>query len=113
MSTAMLSAIEIRISARAAGRLFPPGRHDKPRDPGTVARYVRDGLAVRGRVVRLEGGRNTDGGWWTTAEAVARFLAELTAAWGDATPTRARAAGDAVDEFKRLRQSRRATRKAR
>jgi hypothetical protein len=60
--------------------LFPPGRHGLPRLPATVARYIQRGIEVEGQVIRLEGGADTAGSWWTTAEAVERFLARLTAA---------------------------------
>lgn len=112
MTATLPAPAETPLSARAAGPLFPIGRNGKPRDPTTVARYIRDGIDVRGRVVRLEGGRSTDGSWWTTAAAVSRFLAALTAAWGDATPSQSGAASDAVQEFERLRAASRKRRKA-
>jgi hypothetical protein len=68
--------------------------------PETVGRWVRDGLVVNGRRVRLEAVKL--GRWRTSEAALARFAAALTAAEGGATEpvtrTRPPAPGDVGDE---------------
>jgi hypothetical protein len=96
---------EPKLRASQAAHLFPPGRMGKPRLPETIARYVRDGIDVGGVTVRLEGGADTAGSWWTTAAAVERFLGRLTAARmgaGAALPARP---SRASAEFQRLRNA--------
>jgi hypothetical protein len=71
---------ETKILISKAARLFPAGRFGKPRHTWTIARYIRVGIAIDGDVIKLEGGADTGGSWWTTAEAFERFFRRLTAA---------------------------------
>jgi hypothetical protein len=65
---------ESLISLAQAARLFPPNRQGKPVHVTTLQRWVLDGI----RGVHLEAAR-AGGRWVTSREAVARFLAALTA----------------------------------
>jgi hypothetical protein len=64
-----------RLPVGQLAHLFPRGRMGRPRHPETIGDYVRRGY----RGIYLEGGALTDGGWWSTAAAVDRFLAAVTA----------------------------------
>ncbi|MDX6341814.1 MAG: hypothetical protein QOH87_1952, partial [Trebonia sp.] len=81
---------------------WPAGWLGRPCHPDTLADYVRRGL----RGIYLEGGHSGNAGWWSTAAAVDRFLAALTArAMGCDVPPAAptdleRQAAKATAEFK-------------
>src|SRR5262245_57437550 len=77
---ALLDQPETRISLAAAARTVPPLRTDRPVHPSTVLRWVLRGCRLPdGTRLRLEAVR-TPGGWYTTHEALDRFLAALTEA---------------------------------
>jgi hypothetical protein len=66
------------LSMAQAARLFPPNRGNRPVHPSTVSRWIVNGVLLRdGQRARLEGVVRPSG-WFTSAEAVQRFLAVLT-----------------------------------
>jgi hypothetical protein len=81
---------ETLISLAQAARLFPPTRQDKAVHVSTILRWILRG--VRG--VRLEAAR-AGGRWITSREAVARFVAALTASHSSQPGTDARPIGAA------------------
>jgi hypothetical protein len=103
-----------RLPVGQLAHLFPRGRMGRPRHPETIGDYVRRGY----RGIHLEGGALTDGGWWSTAAAVDRFLAAVTARAlaGDVpapTPTDdERRAAAAVERMRRRREEVKAERRS-
>jgi hypothetical protein len=86
-------AAETPLTLAAAARRLPPVRRAKPVHPATVLRWVLRGLlAPDGRRVRLAA-RRVGGSWCTTAEAVERFLAALSALPGPAAAPTPRTPG--------------------
>ena len=70
------------LSLSAAGRLFPGHRANGTVDPSTVFRWLTKGTrSPGGQTVKLEAVR-VGGRWLTSRGAVARFVADLTAATG-------------------------------
>jgi hypothetical protein len=78
---------ERAISLRAATKFYPTGRGGRPTHETTVQRHIKEGVKLpSGEVVRLEGAR-CGYRWFTSAEAIGRFMARLTAgSLGDAAP---------------------------
>jgi hypothetical protein len=113
----MFAEHEKKLRVSQVGHLFPVGRHGKNRRPETIARYIARGIEIAGQVIRLEGGVDTDGRrWWTTAEAVERFLQRLTAAKiGEMAPLPAppsrQPISKAAAEFQRMRDRARPNRR--
>lgn len=64
---------EDRLSASQAAALFPPLRGRRTHGT-TVVRWITRGKSG----VRLEGFRGAGKSWWTSRQAVTRFLAALT-----------------------------------
>jgi len=64
------------ITLSQASKLYPAST-----STATILRHITRGVKVRGETVRLEGSR-LGGRWITTADAVARFQASLTARAG-------------------------------
>jgi hypothetical protein len=93
----------------AAARRFPPYRENKPVNPSTVFRWIKDGVRLPGGSrVRLEAVR-LGGRWLTSGPAIERFIACQTPQFNDApavrTPTpaqRAKAAERAGKELEKL-----------
>jgi hypothetical protein len=74
------------LSLYAVGRLFPGHRGGASVSPATVFRWVKKGTRIpNGRIVRLEAVR-IGNRWLTSRNALARFVATLTAA-SDVAPT--------------------------
>jgi hypothetical protein len=71
---------ETRIRLAAAARSVPPIRAGRAVHPSTVLRWILRGSRLPdGSRLRLEAVR-TPGGWFTSREAIDRFLAALTEA---------------------------------
>jgi hypothetical protein len=91
VTTEVLAGAGLSLS-QAAGR-FPAFRENKPISPGTVYRWISDGVRLPdGSRVRLEAVR-LGGRWLTSGPAIARFIARQTPsleANSEATPRTAR-----------------------
>jgi hypothetical protein len=75
---------ESRISLNEARQQLP-GRDGKPPHLNTVFRWVTKGVRVNGQRTRLEAAR-VGLGWYTSHEALARFINTLSAAPAEAPP---------------------------
>jgi hypothetical protein len=89
------------IGLKEAAKLYPIGRGGRPTHETTIQRHIKRGVEVsNGEIVRLEGAR-CGYRWVTSAEAISRFMARLTAgALGEAT-----SATMAPDRQKSLREA--------
>jgi hypothetical protein len=77
-------AAETPQTISATARQFPPMRAGRPVHPATVVRWITVGVrGPDGGRVRLEAAR-LGGRWITTAQAVKRFIAALSAVTGAA-----------------------------
>jgi hypothetical protein len=77
---------EVLLRPAQAARRVPPLRGDGSTHPSTIIRWIVNGCpdGGGGRIF-LEAFR-TPGGWVTSAEAMARFLAKLTSSFAAGTP---------------------------
>jgi hypothetical protein len=80
MTATLDIAKETPLSLAAAAKRLPRLRAGRPLHPATVLRWILDGVRGRdGDRIRLEAVR-IGGRWCTSAEALQRFLATLSAA---------------------------------
>ena len=74
------------LSMGQAARRFPPYRGNRPVNPSTIFRWIKDGVRLPdGRSVHLEAAR-VGGRWLTSEQALARFIGAQTPAVGQPTP---------------------------
>jgi hypothetical protein len=79
---------ESTLTLAQAARMLPPGRRGRPATLSCVLRWVRDGVKTPTGTIRLEAIR-LGGRWLTSVEALERFAARQTPAFGErpAPPT--------------------------